>query len=177
MPDPFRLFHVSEEADIAVFRPRPSPTGFEAIQGDVVFAISGRLLHNYLFPRHCPRVTYYSTPESTESDKKRYFGESSARYILAIEEKWVPFIQQSTIYVYEFPVENFMLIDLSAEYYVSYKKVYPISVVQMVNPLKELLKRPDVELRILPEIVSLADGISKSSLNFSLIRMQNAQKT
>ena len=55
-PAVHRLFHISEEGGIDQFDPRPSPSFFAEIKGDVVFAISGKLLHNYLLPRDCPRV-------------------------------------------------------------------------------------------------------------------------
>jgi hypothetical protein len=67
-----RLFHISEEPNIALFEPRPSPSFFESITGDVVFAISDELLHNYLLPRDCPRVTWYPSDTTTETDKERF---------------------------------------------------------------------------------------------------------
>ena len=59
-----KLYHVSEEPDIEVFEPRPSPQNYESIKGNVVFAVNDIMLHNYLLPRDCPRVTYYAKTDS-----------------------------------------------------------------------------------------------------------------
>lgn len=80
-----RLFHISEEPGIHIFEPRPPPSFFKEIDGDVVFAINDRLLHNYLLPRDCPRVTYFATPETTEADKEKFIGNTAADYIIVVE--------------------------------------------------------------------------------------------
>ena len=49
------LFHVSEEAGIRRFEPRPGADGQPR-----VWAITDARLHNYLLPRDCPRVTFYA---------------------------------------------------------------------------------------------------------------------
>ena len=53
-----RLYHVSDQPGIPLFEPRPVRAGHP--RGDlppVVWAVGERLLHNYLLPRDCPRVT------------------------------------------------------------------------------------------------------------------------
>lgn len=168
-----RLFHISEDPNIKVFHPRPSPSRFDALKGDVVFAIAERLLHNYLLPRDCPRVTYYMSHTTSESDKEVFFGHSSADYIIAIESKWFETIQKTTLYCYEFPTETFELLDENAGYYTSYHSVVPISVRQIISPIEELLAR-NIEIRFVPSLWEIADAVSKSSLQFSMIRMKNA---
>ncbi|RFM27351.1 hypothetical protein [Deminuibacter soli] len=42
-----RLFHISETPGITLFEPRPSPSFFEGIAGEVVFAIEERLVAGY----------------------------------------------------------------------------------------------------------------------------------
>jgi hypothetical protein len=49
----------------------------------------------------------------------------------------------------------------------------PASVEFFDDPIAELLKR-GVELRFLPSLWSLRDAVVSSTLQFSLIRMQNA---
>lgn len=73
------LFHVSEEFGIERFEPRLSQYAEEP----VVWAISDKRLHNYLVPRDCPRVTYYSGSETNASDVERFLGSSPA--VVAIE--------------------------------------------------------------------------------------------
>jgi len=169
------LFHVSEEAGIPIFEPRPSPSFFKAITGDVVFAIDGKLLHNYLLPRDCPRVTYYATPATTDADKGKFIGFSNADHIITVESGWYQRLKETTLYCYEFPADSFILIDECAGYYVSYQPVIPLSVTPVDDIISELLSR-NIELRFTPSLIRLADAVSASSLNFSNIRMRNAAK-
>ena len=171
---PDQLYHISEEANIQIFKPRPSPSYFENINDDVVFAVSDKLLHNYLFPRDCPRVTFYAGPNTTETDKEKFLGQTSAQFVIAIESKWLPTLQQTKLYCYEFPKECFLLLDECAGYYISYMTVTPNSVYTIVNALEELFKR-NIELRILPNLWKLADAVVTSTLSFSLIRIKNAK--
>ena len=170
---PLRLFHISEQQGIELFEPRPSPSAFEQITGDVVFAISDRLLHNYLLPRECPRVTYYASSDTSAADKAKFRGSSNAAYIITVESAWYQRIADTTLYCYEFPTDNFTLLDECAGYYVSYFPLKPISEQVISNPIAEILKR-NIELRFTPNLKSLAAAVAKSTLNFSLIRMRNA---
>jgi len=161
------LFHISEEPGIAIFQPRPSPSHFENISGDVVFAISDRLLHNYLLPRDCPRVTYYATEQTTDADKHWFFGNSTASNIIIVESGWYRRIKETTLYSYEFPQDNFTLIDECAGYYISYKPVIPLSVTPVDDIMGELLSR-NIELRYTPSLIKLADAVQNQALIFQL---------
>ncbi len=169
-----RLFHVSEEPGIIVFEPRPSPSFFAEITGDVVFAISDRLLHNYLLPRDCPRVTYYQTDKTSLADKEKFFGESKADFVIIVESGRYHRIKNTTLYCYELPNEGFTLLDECAGYYMSYQPAIPAETRTITDIMAELLRR-NVELRFTPSLIKIADTVSKSSLNFSIIRMRNAR--
>jgi hypothetical protein len=170
-----RLFHVSEEAGITRFDPRPSPSELPGLAGDVVFAISGKLLHNYLLTRDCPRVTFYKTAKTTQADKVQFFGTSSAEFIIIVESGWYQRIKDTTLYIYEFHTEDFTVIDEVAGYYVSYKPVIPAQV-HMIDDCVAALLTGNVELRFTPSLTRIADAIKASSLNYSIIRMRNAVK-
>ncbi len=170
-----RLFHISEEPGIKVFEPKPSPSHFDKITGDVVFAISEKLLHNYLLPRDCPRVTYYASPQTTKADLDTFFKHSTADYVVVIESAWFKKIVNATLYCYEFPPDTFTILDECAGYFISYKAIEPIGVTVIFDLFGELLKR-NIELRFTPNLHKLADDVKQSSLNFSLIRMRNAGK-
>ncbi len=170
---PEKIFHVSENGEIEIFKPRPSPSKFANITRDVVFGISDKLLHNYLLPRDCPRVTYYPSDQTSATDKETFL-QTSANYVMVIEAKWLPIIQRSALFCYEFDGKTFSMIDKCADYYVSYQEVKPISVRRNDKILDELFKRNNLELRITTNLWAIADKVSKSSLNFSLIRMRNA---
>jgi hypothetical protein len=168
-----QLFHISEEPGIKIFEPRPSPSYFENISGNVVYAISGSLLHNYLLPRDCPRITYYLSVKTTEADKEKFIGNSIASHIIIVESGWYKRIKETTLYCYELLNDGFTLLDECAGYYISYLPVIPLSVIPINDIMAELLSR-NIELRFTPSLIKLADAVVKSSLNFSIIRMRNA---
>ena len=170
---PDKIFHISENGEIDIFKPRPSPSRFKKLDADVVFGISGKLLHNYLLPRDCPRVTYYAGNETSQADRETFL-QTSADSVIAIESGWIPTIEKSILFCYEFDGETFSMIDECADYYVSFEAVKPLNIRRIDNILEELFKRKNLELKILPELWTIADKVVKSSLNFSLIRTRNA---
>jgi hypothetical protein len=173
MPQP-KLFHISEQPGISIFNPRPSPSHFDNISGDIVFAISEDLLHNYLLPRDCPRVTFYAGLNTSDKDRQRFLGNTKADHVLIVESGWYQRIKQTVLYCYEFAPEDFILIDECAGYYVSYKPVVPVGVIVIDDILAVLLNR-NIELRFTPSLIEIAEAVRESSLQFSLIRMRNAK--
>lgn len=162
------LFHISEDAHISRFMPRVS----RFTEKPVVWAVAETHLENYLLPRDCPRVTYYGLPESTSVDVACFLGKS--RKVVAVESCWLPEILQCRLYLYEMPVDTFDCIDQGAGYFVSYEPVTPLGVTAVSDPLLQITQR-QVEIRILPELWTLRDAVLKSSLQYSFIRMRNAQ--
>lgn len=169
-----RLFHVSERAGINEFKPKPSPSYFAGITGDVVFAITENLLHNYLLPRDCPRVTYYASEKTTPTDIDKFIGDTAASHVIIVESGWYEVITSTTLFCYELPTETFSLIDECAGYYISYQPVIPLAVRPVTDIIPAILSR-NIELRFAPSLTEIARAVSLSSLNFSLIRMRNAQ--
>lgn len=166
------LFHVSDTPDIRRFEPRPDPTA--SLDGLMVWAIDSDHLPNYLFPRDCPRVTFYAQPDSHPDDVARLLGGSSARRVVAIESGWLARFLQQSIYLYEFPTDTFTVLDAGAGYYISGEAVVPRSIRHIDDISGELFKH-NVELRVMPSLWSLRDAVVTSSLQFSIIRMRNAQ--
>lgn len=156
-----------------MFKPRPSPSFFAEISGDVVFAISERLLHNYLLPRDCPRVTFYARPESSPEDVDRLMGHTHAEFVVAVEHKWYPAIFRTRLFCYEFPTQGFSLLDRTAGYYISYQEVAPLSIREIEDIPAELFSR-NIELRFMPNLWKLSDAVAGSTLGYSIIRMRNA---
>ncbi len=140
----------------------------------MVWAIDREHVHNYLLPRDCPRVTFYARPESSPEDVVRLMSYSSATYIVAIEAQWLPEVLRQHLYCYEFPPDTFTVVDSGAGYYISRVSVTPQSVRPIDDLLGELLKH-DVELRVMPSLWKLYDAVIASTLQFSIIRMRNAQ--
>jgi hypothetical protein len=161
------LFHLSEEAGIERFDPRPS----EYTSDPVVWAISADRMCNYLVPRDCPRVTYYAGSKTTIEDVNRFLGQSNA--VVAVEAGWFERIRRSCLFCYHLPAETFECLDACAGYFVSRIPVKPEHVEVFDDLIAELLKR-DVELRVTPELWTLRDAVVASSLEFSIIRMRKA---
>ena len=170
-----KLFHVSEDSGIKIFVPRPSPSYFEEINNPVVFSITDKLLHNYLLPRNCPRVTFYSKEDTTQEDRDKFFGPNTNQFVIAVENGWRETIKKTTLFCYELPDDTFQPLDKGAGYFISYKEVEPVSVWPVKDLIGEILKR-DVDLRFMPHLSSLANEVSQSTLQYSLIRMRNAVK-
>lgn len=78
------------------------------------------------------------------------------------------------LYCYHLPVETFACLDECAGYYVSRAPVLPAGVSIIDDVIGELL-RIGVELRFVPNLWPLRDAVASSTLQFSIIRMHNAQ--
>jgi hypothetical protein len=162
------LFHISEDAGIERFDPRPS----EYTTSPVVWSIDGDRLRNYLVPRDCPRVTFYSGPQTTPDDRERFLGTSHA--VVAIEQPWVERLRSSRLFCYHLPPDTFECIDRCAGYYVSRVPVVPARV-DVIDDVVTELRRRNVELRVESNLWPLRDAVAASTLMFSIIRMRNAQ--
>ena len=109
-----RIHHVSETAAIVRFEPRADAEGRLR-----VWAIGESRLHNYLLPRDCPRVTYYTTATTSERDRRAFFTVSDTQSVVAIEHRWLQALSSTRLHVYEFDAGDFVLEDEIAAYYVS----------------------------------------------------------
>jgi len=182
------VFHVSERRDIDRFEPRTGsgfirrgPSGSITLDTaastsadtiPVVWAIDGERLRNYLLPRDCPRVTYYAGPNTTDEDRARFLSSSGA--VVAIEHGWLEHLRRCRLYCYHLPADTFECADECAGYFVSEVAVQPTCVEIIDDPIAALMRRR-VELRVLPTLWPLRDGVIGSSLQFSIIRMRNAR--
>ncbi len=68
------LFHFSDDPNIQTFVPRPvrvsieRPEGMDWLNGPLVWAIDEAHEPLYLFPRECPRILLWATPETKQED-------------------------------------------------------------------------------------------------------------
>ena len=161
------LFHISEDAAIKVFEPRPS----KYVKHPVVWAIDSARLRNYLMPRDCPRVTYYAGGKTSAADVRKFLGLSSA--VVAIERGWLERLRSCRLYCYDLPNETFECFDECAGYFVSRRPVVPTRVTIIHDAIAELSKN-NAELRLVPNLWPLRDAVANSTLQFSFIRMHNA---
>jgi hypothetical protein len=169
-----KLYHISDKPGIKRFEPRPAPSKSVKQKGLTVWAIDYEHLHNYLLPRDCPRVTFFASPNSDPKDVDKLMGESSAKYVVAVETRWLSQIQKQCLYQYEFNSEGFSLVDEIAGYWISRKPVIPIAETKIDNILAALTEH-DIELRIMPSLWKLREAVINSTLGYSVIRMHKAQ--
>jgi hypothetical protein len=162
------LYHISEESGIERFDPRPA-TGMNY---PVVWAISADRLRNYLLPRDCPRVTFFSGPKTISEDIARFLGSSPV--VIAIESAWLERVRQTRLYCYHLPDESFESVDRCAGYFHSKQPVVPARV-EITDDLLAALVSRNVELRILRSLWDLHDAVIASTLSYSIIRMRNAK--
>lgn len=167
-----RLFHVSHEANIQLFVPRP-PERSDVEQRPVVWAINEECLPNYLLPRQCPRVAFQVKSGTPQDDMKRFFPDARHSHAVCIEEDWLARLLETRLTVYGFDPAGFVLQDEEAGYYVSHREEVPISK-QEIQPFAALQER-GIDLRLVPRLWPLAEQVQQSSLRWSLIRMRNAQ--
>ncbi|WMT39115.1 hypothetical protein RE628_16565 [Paenibacillus sp. D2_2] len=166
------LYHISEESNIEVFVPRKAEAWPDL--PPVVWAMNDKHLINYLFPRECPRIIFSNSPEVCEADRERFFLQTAANTIIAVESGWLERIKQAQIYKYYFADDSFELMDEIAGYYVSTETVRPLRIEPIKNLISQLLSY-DIELRFTPNLHPLKNAILSSTItDYSMIRMRNA---
>ena len=169
-----RLFHVSEENNIAVFHPRlPTRTDLDPTVG-LVWAIDEKRLPNFLTPRNCPRVAYHVGEQTTDADRRKFFTSASQSYALVVEQGWLDRMRSTRLYLYEFAPDDFILQDAVAGYYVATTTQYPKSKYCLDDLFAELVRR-NVEVRLVDNLWDIAEAVQHSTLNWSLCRMGYAQ--
>lgn len=153
-----KLYHFSEEGDIALFTPRPPLRQPEA--GAFVYAIDAWHSPLYLFPRDCPRIGIWNDE-----------GESH----LYIDESWQDKWQAATIFRYDLPPDTF--VDCHDHgVWVSTAQVRPIGLDRLTN-LPDLCPWPVQVVSSLTakagELYDVDSRQFKSHWHVSMIRMSN----
>lgn len=173
-----RLFHFSDEGAIAVFHPRPMvapstrPPGRGWLNGPLVWAIEAGRQAMYLFPRDCPRILLWQTPQTTEQDRAAWWGRRSDSAIACVEWAWLERIRAGRLYRYEMPPATFEDLD-DAGMWVSRTAVTPLRV-EVIDDLPGALADCGVELRVMPTLTPLRD-VWSTSLHASGVRLRNAR--
>ena len=94
-----RLYHFSEDPDIARFDPHVPAA--QPAAPPLVWAIDEEHAPHYLFPRDCPRVCFWVGPGTTPADRERFFAHTRARKVIAVETSWLERVRGATLYEYE----------------------------------------------------------------------------
>ena len=174
-----RLFHFSDDPHIEVFEPRPvvvpserSP-GEEWLNGPLVWAVSEERQATYLFPRDCPRILLWPTPDTTSADEQRWWGDRTCSMIAHVEWRWLEAIKTADLYRYELPPGGFEPLDGDGWMSVARRAVVPAAV-EPCGDLLAALAAQEVELRVMPSLVPLR-GLWSTTLHTSGIRLRHAE--
>lgn len=165
-----RLFHVSETSDIEAFEPR---AGARGELRSLVWAVDADHLVNYMLPRECPRVCFRADARTTATDRRSFLG-PSGKPVVAIGADWLARVKETHVWVYELPSADFHSEDVNAGYYVSLRRVVPLSKRLLERPAAEVV-RAGAELRVVADLARLAHAVTNSSLAFSCIRLRNLE--
>jgi len=167
-----RIFHVSDRSDIELFEPRSHASWPDLPPR--VWAVEERMLHTFLVPRNCPRITWYAIDTSTDEDVRRYMDGARTKHVVRVEEDWMDRIEDATLFLYELPAERFISFDPGAGYWTSTEPVAPTSVAE-ISDLPAAMTQRRVDFAALPSLWALHDAVAASTLQFSMIRMRFAQ--
>lgn len=172
MPErPKVLYHFSEDPAITRFDPHVAATS--DLPDAYVWALHPDKRYIYLFPRDCPRVTYYIDDTTAEDDRQRFFGHTGATKVVAIETGWLQRLRETVLYRYEFAPDSFESHDGGAGYWVSRHAVLPLRV-EPVGDLLDALTATGAEVRVTPSLWPLYEAVVASTLGFSIVRFRNA---
>jgi hypothetical protein len=168
---PHALWHVSDDATIERFEPHVAPTSLEA--DPLVWAIDTRHLPAYWFPRDCPRATFWPNDDTSDDDVERLL-QGERRRIHAIEGGWLARFREARLVAYRLPEQPFEPYPEAGGYWVAREPVEPLELVEL-GDLLACHADAEIELRIVPNLWPLWDRVAASSLDFSGIRLTNAQ--
>jgi uncharacterized protein DUF6886 len=165
------LYHFSEDPTIREFVPHRAPTSI--VDEALVWAIDEWHAPMYFFPRQCPRACFWPGPGTTDADRERWFGDSHARMVIAIESGWLERVRSTELYRYRMPEATFELADATAGHWVSRERVEALGA-EPVGDLLAALANAGVELRIMPAIMALWRRVIASTMEYSGTRLRNA---
>ena len=166
-----RLFHFSEDPDIAAFVPHVPATNPH--QPPSVWAIDADHEPLYWFPRDCPRVTAFVRPDDDPAHFAAAFA-TNARRVHAVELGWLSRIRSVELYRYEFEPDPFEPWPEADGQWLTHQSVSPIST-SLVGDLLQRHAVAGIELRLVANLWALADLAVDDRWGFSLVRMRNAK--
>lgn len=166
---PHALWHVSGESGIEGFEPRLGGSYLPAQA--FVWAIDTRHLPLYWFPRECPRATFWAGAATTSTDIRLLGGSGRVH---AIEDGWIEQMRVAEVVAYRLPEEAFERHPEVGGYWLSRVRVEPLEM-QRLDDLVRLHASASIELRVVPNLWPLWDEVTRSTLEFSGIRLRNAQ--
>ncbi|HEY2353652.1 MAG TPA: hypothetical protein VGH79_01970 [Gaiellaceae bacterium] len=164
------LWHFSEDPTIDVFVPHRAPTS--ELDDKLVWAVDSAHRWLYWFPRDCPRATWCAGDGTTDEDVERWLDGDRARRVAVVEERWLEQMRSVALYAYRLPPDTFEPWD---KFFVSRETVVPSELVAL-GDLVEQHAEGGTDLRFAPALYPLWDDVIATTLDFSGIRLRNAER-
>ena len=161
---------MSEDASIARFEPHRA--SFATTGEPLVWAVDTRHLPLFWFPRDCPRGTFWAGPDTSPEDAERFLLGTSGR-VHAVEASWLERIRGAHVVAYRLPEESFGPHPDVGGYWLSREPVEPLELVELGDLVVRHVEA-DIELRLVPSLAPLWSRVAASTLEFSGIRLRNA---
>src|SRR6185312_13707717 len=141
----------------------------------LVWAVDAWHAPMFFFPRDCPRILLWRTPQTTDADLDHWWrGDRRRRMQAHIEAAWLKRLRSASLYRYAFDPGPFERPGDAASpaYYVAREAVRPLDV-RPVGALLAALEAADVELHVMHDLLPF-NGAWKSAIHFSGSRLRNA---
>lgn len=170
---PHALWHVSEDPTLKSFAPHRAKTA--SSDEPRVWAVDTRHLPLFWYPRDCPRCTFWAGPRTTDADVARFLEGRPDRRVHVVETRWLERIETVRLHLYRMPADTFTQDPDVAGYWMSSATV---DALEMVT-IEDLLARhvaADIPLRTEENLWSLWDQVVSSTLEYSGIRLRNAER-
>jgi hypothetical protein len=168
------VLHFSEDPTIERFRPHVAATSTETTP--YVWAVDAVQAPAYWFPRDCPRMLAWAGPHTTVEDRERVLGPGGGDRVHVVEYGWLDRIRTVRLYAYRLPADAFRPIGAPRPYaMVAGTEVVPLGPPVPVGDLFGWHAAAGIQLRVLPNLWDFADAVAAGSLEFSGIRLRNAQ--
>ena len=164
------VLHFSEDPTIEIFRPHVARTGDKVTP--YVWAVGHDRAPDYWFPRQCPRAMAWVGPNTTPEDRDRIIGAGSGSRVHAVEYGWLDAIRSVELYAYRLPADSFAEHDAAV---VARVDVRPLAPPEPVGDLFALHEEAGIQLRVLRRLHDFWAAVTTSTLEWSGIRLRNAQ--
>jgi hypothetical protein len=166
------VLHFSEDPSITSFSPHAALTAVEAQK--YVWAVDYERAPSYWFPRACPRILTWATPETTDADRELFLGTSQR--VHAIEYSWLSRMQSTVLYAYRFAASDFAPLGAPEPYaMVATVTVRPLGPPETIGSLLAAHEAARIELRVLPTLWPYWHQVTNSTIGYSGIRLRNAR--
>jgi hypothetical protein len=170
------LLHFSEDPTITCFAPHVAATA--QVADPLVWAVDAGIAPAYWFPRDCPRVLAWATPETITADRERILGPGGGDRVHAIEYAWLDTMRNAQLFAYRLPADRFRPLGTPVPHaWVSSETIEPLGPAEFVGDLVGLHHDAGIQLRVLPSLAEFWAAVKSATVGFSGIRLRNAGRS